>query len=303
MDEEILQNYLKAGKIAAEAREESRKFVKPGAKIIDIADKIEEFIKNKGGAMAFPVNISINDVAAHYTPMSNDEMTLKQDDVVKIDIGVHVDGYIGDTAYTIIFDDKHANLVKASEEALKNAIALCRPNEKLSSIASTIEETIKSFGFKPISNLTGHGLEQYNLHAEPQIPNIEFTGDYRLKEDQIIAIEPFATNGFGEVKESGQILIFMLVNKKQTRNFDARKIVEFAEQFNGLPFAERWLLSKDAKEFGLPNSLFKIRIAMRELREREVIYDYPVLKEVKNGLISQAEHTVIVKDEPIVTTL
>jgi methionyl aminopeptidase len=303
MKEEILEKYIKAGKIAAEVREESKKLVKPGAKLIDIAEKLEKMIKNKGGLPAFPLNISLNDNAAHFTPVHNDETIIKDADVVKIDIGVHVDGYIGDTAYTIIFDEKHSELVKASEEALKNAIALCKPNERLSNISAAIEDTIKSFNFRPIENLTGHGLDEYDLHAEPQIPNVKFTGDYRLKENQVIALEPFATNGAGMIKESSQTMIFMLVNRQQTRNFDARKIMDFAEQFNGLPFAERWLMSKDAKEFGLPDSLFKVKIALKELRERQIIYEYPVLKEAKSGLISQAEHTVIVKDEPIVTTL
>jgi methionyl aminopeptidase len=302
MEEEILQKYLKAGKIASEAREKSKKIVKPGAKLIDIAEKIEAMIKDNGGLMAFPVNISINDIAAHYTPIKNEKTVIKKEGVVKIDIGVHVDGYIGDTACTIVFDEKHNDLIKASEEALNNVIELCKPNALLSDISATIEETIASFGFKPISNLTGHGLERYNLHAEPQIPNVKFSGNYRLKGDQVIAIEPFATDGEGRVKESGQAIIFMLVNKKPTRNFDARKIMDFADQYNGLPFAERWLLSNEAKAFGLTDSLFKVRIALKELRERSAIYDYPVLKEAKSGPISQAEHTVIVKDEPIVTT-
>ncbi|MEM7819804.1 MAG: type II methionyl aminopeptidase [Candidatus Aenigmatarchaeota archaeon] len=302
MEEEILQKYLLAGKIASEVREESKKIVEPGIKLLKLAEKIETLIKEKGGLPAFPVNISINDIAAHYTPTNIDEKTIKESDVIKIDIGVHVDGYIGDTAFTIAFDDKYNDLIRASEEALKNAIELCKPGTLLSNISTTIEETIKSFGFKPISNLTGHGLERYNLHAEPQILNVKFSSNYRLKENQIIAIEPFATNGAGLVKESGDVFIFMLVNKLPVRNFDARKIVDFAEQYNGLPFTERWLMTNEAKSFGIPDSLFKIRIALKELRERGIIYDYPVLKDAKFGLVSQSEHTIIVKDEPIVTT-
>lgn len=302
MDKEILDKYIKAGKIASEVREESKKMAKPGVNIFELGEKIENMIKDMGAVMAFPINISLNDIAAHYTPKHNDETKIKKEDVVKIDIGVSVDGYIGDTACSIIFDEKHRNLVKASELALNNAIELCKPGAMLSDISKAIEHAIKSLGFKPISNLTGHGLEKNNLHAEPQIPNVEFTSDYRLKENQVIAIEPFATNGDGRVKESNDILIFMLVDRKPTRNFDARKIMDFAEHFNGLPFAERWLLSEDAQKFGLPDSRFKIRLALRELRERSAIYDYPVLKETGGGLISQAEHTVIVKDEPIVTT-
>lgn len=293
MDKEILDKYIEAGRIAAEIREASKTLVKIDAKILDIAEKIETLIKEKGAEPAFPVNISINEIAAHYTPMRKDEAKIKSGDVVKIDIGVHIDGYVGDTAYTVAFDEKYSKLVGASEAALAEAIRLCRPDTRLSDISAKIEETIKAFGYKPISNLTGHGLDAYDLHAEPQIPNIKFSSNYKLKENQVIAIEPFATDGYGMIKESEPTLIFRLMGRGPVRNQDARAIMNFAEAFNGLPFAERWIPIE---------SLVKIRIAMRELRERGIIYDYPVLREVKNGVISQAEHTVIVKDEPIVTT-
>jgi methionyl aminopeptidase len=303
MEEKIFKNHVKAGKIASEAREEAKRFVKPGKSYLEIAEHLEKLMHDKGGEPAFPVNISINDVAAHYTPTKIDDSKIRDSDVVKIDIGVHVDGYIGDTACTIVFDNKHDKLVKASEAALAEAIKLCKPDEKLSAVSETIEETIKSFGFKPISNLTGHGLEEYDLHAEPQIPNVKFSGDYRLKKDQVIAIEPFATDGAGHVKESGNTFIFMLVGKTPVRNNDARTIINFADKFNGMPFAERWIMSNEAKCLGCPESLFKIRIALKEMRDRGILYDYPVLKEAQSGLISQAEHTIIVRDEPIITTL
>lgn len=293
MDGKIKDKYLKAGKIAAEVREASRALVVPDASILEIAEKIEKMIRDKGAEPAFPVNISINDIAAHYTPMKKDETKINSADVVKIDIGVHVDGYVGDTAYSVAFDDKHKKLVEASETALNEAIKLCVPGTKLSDISAKIEETIKAFGFNPISNLTGHGLDQYDLHAEPQIPNIKFASEYTLSDEQVIAIEPFATDGSGMVKESEPVVIFRLIGSGGVRNQDARSIIRFAEKFNGLPFAERWIPI---------DSLVKIRIAMRELRERGIVYDYPVLREAKNGFISQAEHTVIVKDEPVVTT-
>ncbi|MFH0832207.1 MAG: type II methionyl aminopeptidase [Candidatus Aenigmatarchaeota archaeon] len=292
MQKEIMEKYLLAGKIAAEVREESKKWIVVGSKLIDIAEKIEAMIREKGAAPAFPVNLSLNDVAAHYTPIKKDETKVKEGDILKVDIGVHVDGYVGDTAYTISFGGNE-KLVEASESALNGAIKLCKPGTLLSDISAKIEETIHSYGFNPISNLTGHGLEQYNLHAEPQIPNIKFHSDYKLKENQVIAIEPFATNGSGYVKESDLVIIFRLVGLGAVRNNDGRAIMRFATAFNGLPFAERWIPI---------DSMIKIRIAMRELREKGIIYDYPILKESAGGAISQAEHTVIIKDEPVVTT-
>ena len=176
---------------------------------------------------------------------------------------------------------------------MEKALEIVKPNALLSDISNAINEAITSRGFKPVSNLTGHGLERYHLHAHPQIPNVKFTGDYKLSEDQVIAIEPFATNGAGRVKETEPTLIYMIVKDKPARNPDGRTIIRSSQDYNGLPFAERWIPI---------DSRVKIRIAMRELIERGTIYEYPPLKEVGGGMVSQAEHTVIVRDEPIVTT-
>lgn len=300
MKNDILDKYILAGRIASEVREASRPLIRIGMPLIEIAEKVEAMIRERSGQPAFPVNLSLNEIAAHYTPAKNDEMKIKDGDVIKVDIGVHVDGFVGDTAYTVSFNEKYEPLVKASETALDEAIKLCRPGTLLSDVSSKIEETIKSFGFNPVSNLTGHGLEQYNLHADPQVPNVKFHSNHKLSENQVIAIEPFATNGVGMIKDSEPTLIFMLLNPKPVRNMDARLIMKFAGQFghevegsmHALPFAERWI----------DLSLFKTRIALRELREKGVLYEYPVLKEVSKGIVTQFEHTVIVKDEPIVTT-
>ena len=223
--QEGFEKYLKAGKIAAEIREASKELVKPGVKILDIAEAIEKMIYDKDAIPAFTINISLNDIAAHYTPQKGDETTIKESDITKIDIGICVDGYIGDTAYSVSFDKKNDKLIEASRAALDEAIKLCVPDALLSDVSAKIEETIKSFGFKPISNLTGHGLDLYDLHAEPQVPNISFKSSYRLKEDQVIAIEPFATNGAGMIKDTENIFIYRLVQIKPTRNQEARKII------------------------------------------------------------------------------
>ena len=293
MKSDVEEKYIQAGKIASEVREASKVIVKTGATLLDIAEKLEAMIRDKGGEPAFPLNLSLNELAAHYTPYKGDETRISDGDVLKVDIGVHVDGYIADTAHTISFSSKHDKLAEASKAALDNAIALIKPGVLLSDISTKIEETIKGFGFNPVRNLTGHGLERFHLHAEPSVPNVSFKSDYRLEEGQVIAIEPFATTGEGRVRETGPILIFMMLEDKPVRNQDARTIMRFAQQTHGLPFAERWIPI---------DSLFRTRIAMRELREKGALYDYAPLKEVSNGIVSQHEHTVIVKDAPIVTT-
>ncbi len=294
MDLDILEKYMLAGKIAAEAREESKKWVTAGKSLLELAEQIEEAIRSKGGEPAFPVNLSINDVSAHYTPTKNDLTKIQDGDLVKIDIGVHVDGYIADTAYTLSFDEKYDYLVDAVKAALDEAVKMFTPGTKVSDISGKIEETIRSYGCNPVRNLTGHGLDRFVEHTEPEILNVKTNSPYVLKENQVVAVEPFATSGEGRVKDTETILIFMLAERKPVRNPEARTIMDFAEKLNGLPFAERWIPI---------DSLFKIRLALRELRQRGVIYDYPILKEASGGRVSQYEHTVIVRDKPVITTL
>ncbi len=301
MNSEILEKYIQAGKIAKEAREEAAKSAKPGVSLLELGEQIEKMIRDKGADMAFPINLSLNDLAAHYTPKHEDETVLKDTDVLKIDIGVHVDGYVADTAVTIQFGGNE-RLVEASREALNAAIDMIRPGAKIQAISEKIEEVITSHGFKPVENLTGHGLDQYIVHAPPSIPNIKFSSSKTLEENQVIAIEPFASTGAGHVNDTPDILIFSLEKEKPVRSPEAKKILNFIQRYNGLPFAERWLLSQDAIDYGLPSSLFKIRLALRELTQNNILATYPPLRDAKGGLVSQAEHTVIVQDDPIVTT-
>lgn len=303
MEQEILDKYLQAGKIASFVREESRNLAKDGNSLLELANKLEQLIKDKGGFPACPVCLSINDSAAHYTPLSIDETKLKLGDYLKVDLGVHVDGYIADTALTICIGKEDDEIIKASRLALENAIKTLKPGVLLKDTSSAIEDAIKSFGLKPISNLTGHGLDQFTLHKDPAIMNVRHSSTEIYKKDQVIAIEPFATNGAGRIKESEPIGIFMQVSEAPVRNQDSKLMLEYIQNFFGLPFAERWLTSKEALDFGLPESLFKNRLALRELRMRGILYDYPTLKEVNSGLVAQTEHTIIIKDEPIVTTL
>jgi len=291
MNDEIFNSYLKAGKIAAQVREQCKEMIKVGSTFLNVAELIENRIRELGGEIAFPVNISVNNIAAHFTPDKEDTTVFNQGDVVKVDIGVHVNGYIGDTTITIDLGD-NKDLSKASQDALAEAIKIIKPGVNIGEIGNVIEQTIKKYGFKPIANLTGHGLDKYDLHAEPQIPNIRINTDYVLKQDQVIAIEPFATTGSGFVKESETILIFRLIAPQPVRNFDARNIIRFGEKRNGLPFAKRWLNISDIKS----------RIAIRELVNRGALYEYPILKDIEGSKISQFEHTIIVRDEPVVTT-
>jgi methionyl aminopeptidase len=228
------------------------------------------------------VNISRNDEAAHATPSFNDK-TVFGKDMVKLDIGVHIDGYIADTAVTVDLSG-NPELVEAAEAALDKALKFIHAGVNTSDIGGVIEDTISSFGFKPIINLTGHGLAQYIQHAPPSIPNKRMPHSVVLEEGDIVAIEPFATNGAGKIHNAGNAEIYHLVSNKPVRHPSARALLQEIEKYKTLPFAKRWLGER-------------VDFALVQLVKAGVIESYPILKEIKGGLISQAEHTIIVTND------
>jgi methionyl aminopeptidase len=292
VDKEQLDSYLLAGKINSQALDLGTRMIKPGVSVVEVLDKVEEFIKSKNATPAFPAQISINNVAAHFCPI-NDELKLAEGDVVKLDVGVSINGYIADAARTVDLGN-NKEIVLASQLALKNALAIVRPGIDVGEIGRVIQETISSFELTPIKNLSGHGLARYKIHAEPHIPNIKGTTRTELKEDQVIAIEPFATNGAGMVYESGTPTVFSFISEKPLRNPTSRKIVQELKQFDGMPFASRWLIPK----YGVAST----QLALREMVQLGIVHPHPPLLEKGKGIVSQAEHSVIVKDKPIIFT-
>ncbi len=277
--EDIIEKYRKAGRILSEVRVQAVTKVEEGASLLSVAVFTENLIREKGGEPAFPMNISRNDEAAHSTPSFNDKSVFGKD-IVKLDIGVHIDGYIADTAVTVDLSG-NPELVKASEAALNEAIRIVRPGVNTSDIGGVIEDSIHSFGYKPIINLTGHGLAQYIQHAPPAIPNKRMTHGVVLEEGDIVAIEPFATDGAGKIHDAGNAEIYHLVSLKPVRHPAARALLQKIEMYKTLPFAKRWLGDN-------------IDFAMVQLVKANIIQPYPILKEIKGGLISQAEHTIMV---------
>jgi methionyl aminopeptidase len=293
MEKEALEKYLKAGRICAEIRGELSGILKPGIKLLDLAEAIEKKTREKGGKPAFPVNISVNDITAHYTPSFNDERVIGKGDLVKIDIGVHVDGYIGDMAFTYCSDPNP--LVKCSEECVEAAIGVIRPGVTISEIGRAIEDCAKRHNLGIIVNLTGHTLERYVFHGSPSIPNVSNDSNHKFKEGDVIAIEPFVTDSNGHVKDSGNVEIYRFLRERPVRLPEARKILEMARsEYAELPFAKRWLY----KSF----SPIKVSLAIRQLETAGALESYPVLRETGGRPVAQSEHTIIVKSEPIVTT-
>ena len=291
-DKEALEKFRLSGKILRESREEMKKLVHEGMPAIEVCEKAENLIREKGGKPAFPCNVSINEIAAHYTSPPNDKLTIPEKAVVKVDMGVHVDGYVTDTAFTACFNPEYSSMQTAAEQALAAAMENIHGDMATSQIGSIIEKTIKNRGFKPISNLTGHSVGRYLIHAGTSIPNIMQLSFEKVKAGEIYAIEPFVTlpEAAGRIENSPQITIFRLIKTKSVKNSDTKQLMKYIEDnFRTLPFAERWL--KDA----VPAD--KHREAFKELLKCKAVMGYPVFTEISRKTVTQAEHTLLIKEE------
>ena len=275
---EDLERWRAAGRIAAEARELGASLAVPGASRRAIADRIEARIRELGAEPGFPANLSRNVEAAHYTPSPDDPATLSEGDLLKVDVGAHLDGALSDTAMTVEVGGgrRHERLIRASREALAAAIARVRPDGPINDLSVAIERAIRGLGFKPVENLMGHSIERYLLHAGVSVPNVSGLSDGRLFEGQIIAIEPFATNGAGAIENGpfGNIVRF-----RADPGPDDPGVARLFQRVRTLPFTARYL-----DEGG--------RAALARAKRR--LQTYPVFVESGGGLVSQAEHTVLV---------
>jgi len=295
---EDLQKQQRACKIAKEVREEIRRTVREGMPIIDICEKAEALTREKGGKPAFPCNVSVNEIAAHYTSPPNDKQTIPEKSIVKVDIGVHVDGYIGDTAASVCFDPEYVDMVNTAEEALKKAVEILRPGLSITRFGSAIQKVIKTRGFKPVSNLTGHLIRRYIIHAGKSLPNVFNLSTSRIKEGEVYGVEPFVTvaNAAGRVENLREAYIFRYSKHKSLKDPYAKQILKYIKNnFKTLPFTERWL-SKFASSSRYKSAFF-------ELLSSKSLISYPVFVEASRNLVAQAEYTVmVVKDGCVVLT-
>ncbi len=292
LSKEELEKLYKAGEIVHKTLEKALDIVRPGARVLDICTELENYIISQGARPAFPVNIGINHVAAHYTARIEDDLVIPEKSVVKVDVGAHIDGYIVDAAITLCFNPVYEPLVQAALEALKVVKEILKAGLSLGRIGSYIEKAIRGRGFKPIENLTGHLIKRYELHAGKSIPNVDNGDERKVLEGEIYAIEPFATDGKGSVIDTPQVTIYRLIaTPKKALKKHRELILKIQEVSQGLPFSPRWLankvnLSKD--------ELVKV---LDELARENVLYAYPVLVEEGKGMVSQFEDTFIVKND------
>ena len=259
----------------------------------DTLNLLDKKIYDLGAIPAFPSQVSCDDIAAHFCP-EEDDKTMFENQVACIDVGACMNGAIGDNAATVDLSEKYSDLVKASLDALNSALKMIQIGTPLGEIGKTIQDAIQSHGYSPVRNLSGHGLSSYNIHDSPTIPNFD-TGDRtELEKGMHIAVEPFATDGKGMIYTSSNPTLFSLVNKKPVRNTFSRQVLKEIENYKGLPFTKRWLTRK----FGA----MKTSIALRDMLNLKILKDYAPLPDVDHGIVSQAEHSLIIDEKVIVIT-
>ncbi len=291
---ENIDNWRKAGRIAAQALQYGAKLLKKGAILREVCDAVDQKIIDLGAKPGWPTQVGCDEVAAHYTP-DPDDNTACEDQLICLDVGAHVDGCIGDNALTVDLSGKYSDLAKTAKSAFEAARKEVKIGAKIKDISAAIQNAITDAGFAPVKNLSGHSISPYVIHDAPTIPNINTNLNTTLVKGQVIAIEPFATTGGGLVDESERANLFALWNKKPVRSQYAREVLKFVEQeYKNLPFTTRWL----AKKFGQGRT----SLALRELQQAGALHSYPPLVEVDKGMVAVHENTLLVDDKVEVLT-
>ncbi len=285
MDAEARANLHEAGRVSKEAKERAVEMVADGVLLLDVAEEIEGLMRKRGLRPAFPTCISIDHIAAHYSPTHDDALRFRRGNVVKLDLGAQKDGWVADTAVTVEIGTRNwSRLIQASELALQTAIEAVRPGVETRLLGEGIRRAIESNGYKPIRNLTGHTVERYVLHAGKSVPNIPHGHD-TLDEGDTVAIEPFSSSGAGEVDGRRTGNIYRVLRTKPVKDAALNEfLAQLAAEFKTLPFAERWAHALNPKAPALLNQLLRTGAVMT----------YPALLDVGAGIVAQTEHTMIV---------
>lgn len=295
MESEEKKHYVEAGEVVQKAREKAREVAEPGKNLGDIAEEIEGLIREEGLEPAFPVNLSIDEQAAHYTPSKDEDRVLREDDVLKIDIGAHSDGYIADTALTVNPSGSDQQIIDEVEEVLEAALEFLEPGKTLGEFGRFVQSQVDD-EYEVVRNLTGHYLGRYTQHAGVSIANVDNASSHEFKEGDAVAIEPFITTGSGRIKNGKPGNIYKLESDRNVRGRVERKLLGQIKDFNGLPFTARWISDYSGRK----------KMAMKKLVQSGVVNSYEVLKEENDGIVAQAEHTVLIDPgedgENIVTT-
>ncbi|EME30862.1 Methionine aminopeptidase 2B [Galdieria sulphuraria] len=307
--ERLESDFYNSFRRAAEAHRRVRQYIlpyiKPGIKLIDMCERLENasrtFIEEdelKAG-IAFPTGCSLNHVAAHYTPNSGDDTVLQYGDVMKLDFGIHVNGHIIDSAFTIAFDSKYDNLLQAVKEATNTGIKEAGIDVRLCDIGAAIQEVMESyeveingkvFPVKCIRNLNGHSIGNYQIHAGKSVPIVKGGDQTKMEENEVYAIETFGSTGRGYIREDGECSHYMKridAGHVPLRVARAKSLLNtINKHFGTLAFCRRYL-----DRLGETRYL----LALKNLCESGIVEPYPPLCDVRGCYTAQFEHTILLR--------
>ncbi|MCK4481427.1 MAG: type II methionyl aminopeptidase [Candidatus Lokiarchaeota archaeon] len=289
------ESLQKAGKIAQEVKKYIKPKIKVGVKVFDLISDTEAKIEELGGLCAFPVNLCINNIAAHYTsPIKDDGLEINEGDLVKIDLGVHIEGYIVDTAFSVNFseDETLENIIQATEVALDAAKMMVKPKTNTRDIGKKIEEIVKGFKYNPIKELGGHQIERWTVHGKKKLPELGSQGGDIMETGEVFSIEIFASTGEGSVHNTQYSYIYEInpyVGRVPLRRKTSKQLLGFINKnYKTLPFAERWL----AKEFRLG-----VAFGLQELIQQGKLQVHYVLAAKKGVNVAQIEESILITDD------
>jgi len=305
----ILETLRKSAELHKKVRKECIQYIKSNKKYIDIVNKYEDCITkysdDKSG-IAFPLGFSVNNICAHDSAYINDNRRLNKNDIVKIDLGIHYDGYIIDSAQTIIvdnfidnIDETTQNLINSTRDATLNAIKNAGVDVRLYELSEIIYETINSYdNIKPITILGGHNIKRYQIHGGKLIlgkPH-PMQMDMRMEENEIYAIETFASTGTGDLMNLNEITHYKQ-NKfdKQSEKYMKNNLIKnYIINRNGLPFNSKWIHDVNKNQHD------KIKKELNDLTRCNILEAYPPLSDInRNSKTSQLEHTIFIKNSGI----
>ena len=222
MNNDFLREYRQGAEAHRQVRQWAQKNIKPGQTLTEIAEGIEDSVRaltghlgleegdNIKGGMGFPTGLSINHIAAHYTPNAGNRMILQQDDVIKVDIGAHINGRIVDSAFTLAFNPVYDNLLAAVKDATNTGVREAGIDVRVGDIGAAIQETMESYELelagqtlpvKSIRNLNGHDILRYSIHGGKSVPIVKSSDQTKMEEGEIFAIETFGSTGKGYVRD------------------------------------------------------------------------------------------------------
>jgi methionyl aminopeptidase len=291
----IPEEYRSSGKITSQVRSLVRSAVKPGVTFLELCDLAKRETETRGGHLAFPTGIGVNQVTAHYAPQDGDASAVGETDLVKVDFGVHVDGYVTDTSVSVTFNPEYNLLLEATERALESAIATARREVRTGEIGREIHREAARFGFKTIENLTGHTVDRYTVHAGKSIPNLYMPGTQSLKKGDVFAIEPFLTlsSAAGYVVDEPTQTIFSVVARKKTGIAELDGFVERVwTERKTLPFTPQWYSAEFARD--------KLANIVGKLVAKKILRAYPTLVEASGSPVAQFEHTMALDESGLV---